>query len=118
MRGCVAGDCALLCSRFAVAAVSRVCLTLQMPFQVATIEDKAVRIAPHNLALTRLEAITQQIEATYVDKARLTRPWQRLWHARLCARAFQRAGSRREVRVLRRTAVAGCAAARAGGHAV
>lgn len=29
-----------------------------------------MRVAPANLALTQLEAITQQIEATYVDKAR------------------------------------------------
>ena len=39
-------------------------------FQISTLEDSAVRIAPANLALTRLEAITQQIEATYVDKVR------------------------------------------------
>jgi hypothetical protein len=39
-------------------------------FQISTLEDKAVRILPANLALTQLEAITQQIEATYVDKAR------------------------------------------------
>ena len=39
-------------------------------FQISTLEDKAVRILPANLALTQLEAITQQLEATYVDKAR------------------------------------------------
>jgi len=39
-------------------------------FQISTLEDPAVRVAPANLALTQLEAITQQIEATYVDKAR------------------------------------------------
>ena len=39
-------------------------------FQVATIEDKAVRILPHRLALSQLEAITQQLELTYIDKAR------------------------------------------------
>jgi len=40
-------------------------------FQVSVIEDKAVRILPQNLALKPLEAITQQLEATYIDKARL-----------------------------------------------
>ena len=40
-------------------------------FQVATIEDRAVRILPHCLALSQLEAITQQLELTYIDKARL-----------------------------------------------
>jgi hypothetical protein len=39
-------------------------------FQISTLEDKAVRILPANLALSQLEAITQQLEATYVDKAR------------------------------------------------
>lgn len=41
-------------------------------FQVVEFEDKAIRILPQNLALSRLEAITQQVEATYVDKARLS----------------------------------------------
>lgn len=39
-------------------------------FQISVLEDPAVRVAPANLALTQLEAITQQIEATYVDKVR------------------------------------------------
>ena len=42
-------------------------------FQISVLEDPAVRVAPANLALTQLEAITQQIEATYVDKARARR---------------------------------------------
>ena len=39
-------------------------------FQVVTIEDRAVRVLPHSLALSRLEAITQHLELTYIDKAR------------------------------------------------
>lgn len=68
-------------------------------FQVATIEDKAVRIAPHNLALTLLEALTQQIEATYVDKVSAplhqhTRAQrQALCHSR--GRVQQRSGTQR-----------------------
>jgi len=46
-------------------------------FQVATIEDKAVRILPHCLALSQLEAITQQLELTYIDKARPSWVWTR-----------------------------------------
>jgi sulfatase maturation enzyme AslB (radical SAM superfamily) len=57
-------------------------------FQVSTIEDKAVRIQPSNLALTQLEAITQQIEATYVDKVRASegagRACKRCHAAALC----------------------------------
>ena len=40
-------------------------------FQISALEDKAVRILPANLTLRpgwQLEAIPQQIEATYVDK--------------------------------------------------
>jgi len=48
------------------------CGVLAQPamFQVATIEDRAVRVLPHCLALSRLEAITQHLELTYIDKAR------------------------------------------------
>jgi hypothetical protein len=46
-------------------------------FQVAIIEDKAVRILPHCLALSQLEAITQQLELTYIDKARPGWAWTR-----------------------------------------
>lgn len=46
-----------------------------MCFRVSTLLDTAVRIAPANLALSLLEAVTQQLEATYVDKARLGVGW-------------------------------------------
>jgi hypothetical protein len=42
-------------------------------FQISIIEDKAVRILPQNLALKQLEAVTQQLEATYIDKVRAAR---------------------------------------------
>jgi hypothetical protein len=69
-------------------------------FQVSTIEDKAVRIQPSNLALTQLEAITQQIEATYVDKVRASEG-----AGRACERG------------MRRLCVAAAAAARRAGAA-
>ena len=63
-------------------------------FQISVLEDPAVRVAPANLALTQLEAITQQIEATYVDKARAHRsaapPPQRVLCAAHRARAPRR----------------------------
>lgn len=40
-------------------------------FQLATLQDTAVKIVPENLGLPRLEALTQRLENTYVDKARI-----------------------------------------------
>lgn len=51
-------------------------------FQLATIQDTAVKIVPENLGLPRLEALTQRIESTYVDKARSVCASQS--RARLC----------------------------------
>lgn len=39
-------------------------------FQLATLQDTAVKIIPENLGLPRLEALTQRLENTYVDRVR------------------------------------------------
>jgi DNA-directed RNA polymerase III subunit RPC8 len=37
-------------------------------FQIATLEDCAVKIPPSNLGKSTLEAVTQELESSYVDK--------------------------------------------------
>lgn len=44
-------------------------------FQLAQLQDTAVKIIPENLGLPRLEALTQRLENTYVDKARKAHPF-------------------------------------------
>jgi DNA-directed RNA polymerase subunit E'/Rpb7 len=37
-------------------------------FQLASLSDSAVKIAPANLGKSTLEAVTQELESLYVDK--------------------------------------------------
>ena len=45
-----------------------VCSVAVVMFQIATLEDGAVKVPPANLGKSTLEAVTQELESLYVDK--------------------------------------------------